>query len=367
MEPEVTPAGPARIGLVWRRDESAEREESRLQPIFAALRALGVDAVPVLYSDEAVAAARAQLLQLDGVLVWVDPMAYGRDRSLLDPLLREVAGAGVYVSADPDVILKMGTKEVLFTTRRLDWGTETQLYRTPNEFREHFPSRLATAGPRVLKQYRGNGGTGVWKIELLDGRPSGGEASGKQSPPLTVPVRVLEARRDSLEQDMPLDDFMNRCADYFAGSGRLIDQPFQDRLPEGMIRCYLSQETVIGFTHQMIRGLMPVPESSDVVALPQPGPRIMQAPSAAGFEALRKQMESNWVPGMCAALGLQRTALPALWDADFLLGSKADSGDDSYVLCEINVSCVTPYPEFAAGQIAETALARTSVARQSRV
>jgi hypothetical protein len=32
---------------------------------------------------------------------------------------------------------------------------------------------------------------------------------------------------------------MQRCRPYFAGDGRIIDQAFQPRLPEGMIRCYL--------------------------------------------------------------------------------------------------------------------------------
>ena len=47
-------------------------------------------------------------------MVWVDPIVNGRDRTVLDGLLRDVADRGVFVSAHPDVILKMGTKDVLF-------------------------------------------------------------------------------------------------------------------------------------------------------------------------------------------------------------------------------------------------------------
>ena len=46
---------------------------------------------------------------MDGVLVWVNPIAAGRSRAVLDQMLREVASGGVFVSAHPDVILKMGT------------------------------------------------------------------------------------------------------------------------------------------------------------------------------------------------------------------------------------------------------------------
>ena len=60
---------------------------------------------------------REQLLALDGVLVWVNPIEQGLTRAKLDPLLREVAEAGVWVSAHPDVILKMATKRVLQVAR----------------------------------------------------------------------------------------------------------------------------------------------------------------------------------------------------------------------------------------------------------
>jgi hypothetical protein len=70
----------------------------------------------------------------------------------LDPLLREVASKGPWVSAHPDVILKMGVKEVLHRTKYLGWGSDTRLYRTLAEFRSSFPVRLAAGPARVLKQ-----------------------------------------------------------------------------------------------------------------------------------------------------------------------------------------------------------------------
>ncbi|HXH98185.1 MAG TPA: hypothetical protein VNH40_13345, partial [Gaiellaceae bacterium] len=53
------------------------------------------------------------------------PIEQGPDRSVLDPLLREVAGAGVFVSARPDVILKIATKRVLVDTAQMSWSAET--------------------------------------------------------------------------------------------------------------------------------------------------------------------------------------------------------------------------------------------------
>jgi hypothetical protein len=40
-------------------------------------------------------------------------------RAALDPLLRDIAPQGPWVSAHPDVILKMGVKDVLYRTRHL--------------------------------------------------------------------------------------------------------------------------------------------------------------------------------------------------------------------------------------------------------
>jgi hypothetical protein len=58
------------------------------------------------------------------------PSRPGCNRKALDDILREVASAGVYVSAHPDVIAKMGVKAVLHRTRTMGWGTDTRYYET---------------------------------------------------------------------------------------------------------------------------------------------------------------------------------------------------------------------------------------------
>ena len=201
-----------RVAILWRGDEAARRsaspETGRFKAVFAALADTGVDAEPVVYEDDVPDAVREQLAPLDGVLVWVNPIHEGRNRAKLDALLREVAACGVWVSAHPDVILKMGTKEVLHRTRTMDWGCDTALYRTAEAMRVELPARLA-AGPRVIKRNRGSGGEGVWKVETL------------ASPGTRSMVRVLDATRDASE-DLALDAFLERCAEYFQ-DGCVID------------------------------------------------------------------------------------------------------------------------------------------------
>jgi hypothetical protein len=335
-----------KVAILWRGDaatrKAASPQNNRFYRIFEELAAVGIQAEPAVYDEEFTDDVRKQLLAADGVLVWVDPIHQGKTRELLDPLLREVAANGPWVSAHPDVILKMGAKEVLYRTRQLGWGTDTHLYRTAAEFTAEFPLRLRSSGPRVLKQNRGNGGQGVWKVELVAG----------------TTVQVLHALRDSVPEKLPLGDFMARCEPYFGWGGCIIDQPFQPRLPEGMIRCYMGVDKVAGFGHQLIKALIPPPPEGPDSPAAQPGPRIMHGPDAEPFQTLRTKMEQEWVPQMVELLGIDRVWLPIIWDADFLYGPRTASGEDTYVLCEINVSSCFAIPDEAPAAIARLALKR---------
>ena len=82
------------------------------------------------------------------------------------------------------------------------------------------------------------------------------------------------------------------------------------------------------------------------------------------FERLRRAMETEWVPALQHLLAIDSEALPVIWDADFLYGPKTASGEDTYVLCEINVSCVFPFPDHALPQLTAAALALAARARK---
>ncbi|HEY4939988.1 MAG TPA: Cj0069 family protein [Rhizomicrobium sp.] len=343
----MTKDGKARIAIVWRgRAESRGEpvpETSRLFPVFRELEDRDIAAEPAVYCEEASGAFRDQLLHCDGVLVWVDPLDEGRTRGKLDAMLRDVAAAGIWVSAHPDVILKMGTKDVLFRTRHLGWGGDTFLYRSADEFRREFPARLAACGSRVLKQYRGNGGQGVWRVAL--------KSDGV--------VRLQEAtHRDGTASEMSLADFLNHCKTYFAGQGRLIDQAFQPRVAEGMVRCYMSASRLVGFARQYAKDGATAEETFGL-----PAAKTMYGPGEALFQRLRALLEREWTPQLQQILEIDDAALPVLWDADFLFGPKLADGDDSYVLCEINASCVTPFPPLAPAAIAQTVLSRLAARR----
>lgn len=333
---------PPKICVVWRgdRDARAAAGHGRLAAVFTALAAEGFAPAPAVYDESFAAEVRAQLLGAAAVLVFVDPVSAGVRRYALDDLLRTVAARGVLVSAHPDVIAKMGVKAVLTTTRDLGWGTDSHLYTARADFEAAFPRRLAS-GPRVLKQNRGNGGQGVWKVTALT----------------TGWVEVVPARLD-LEPPrvQGLDEFFASRAADFDTAGGLVDQPFQPRLSDGMVRCYMSADRVAGFGHQMVTALGP-PDAGPAPA------RLYSGPEDSRFQRLRQRMERDWTPGMMQILGLAPHDLPLIWDADFLLGPKEAGpkdaeGEDSYVLCEINCSSVFPMPAEAPAAIARALRAR---------
>jgi hypothetical protein len=336
-----TKADLGRIAILWRGDQEARRsataENSRFKDVFAALAQAGIAAEPVVYEDEVADEVRAQLATFDGVLVWVNPIHEGRNRVKLDAMLRDVAAGGVWVSAHPDVILKMGTKEVLHRTRKMDWGSDTVLYRTPDAMRSELPKHLAS-GPRVIKRNRGHSGHGVWKVELL---PNSTGPSLRNRPI----VRALDATRDASEE-LALDDFLDRCTEYF-DDGCVIDQVFQPRLIEGVVRCYMAGERCAGFGHQKVRALV-----EDAAARAEASPRLYCSSADPRFQRLRRLMEDKWTQQLMALLDITSSDLPMIWDADFMLGPRDAGGADTYVLGEINVSSVFAIPDEAPMEIA---------------
>lgn len=346
------PGNDANVALLFRGDSEARAlplRETRFALIADALARVGITPLPAVFSEGFADDVYRQLLSMDSVLVWVNPSTPSGDRTVLDQLLRDVAGHGVLVSAHPDTIIKMGTKEVLFTTRTMGWGCDTRLYRTLAEMRAGLPDALAS-GARVLKQHRGNGGDGVFKVERDDAQS--GAISG------TTPLRIRHARRGGAEQAMPLDEFIGRCTEYFEGAGRMIDQPWQSRLPEGMIRCYVVHDRVAGFGEQLINALYPPVQSGSRREFVEPGPRLYYPSTRQDLQPLKHQLESEWIPEMQRQLGVTDDELPVVWDADFLYGDRTPAGVDSYVLCEINVSSVFPFPDEVLDPLAQETLRR---------
>jgi hypothetical protein len=178
----------APVALLYPGDRAmrdrADPTESRFAALFAALAAQGLPATPVVWHDDFADEVRAQLSAARVVLVWCNPIEGGRRRDRLDALLGEVAERGVTVSAHPHTIGRLGTKDVLFETRELSFGSDVHRIESVAQLVQELPARLRH-GPRVLKQHRGHSGIGVWRVE-------------QTAQPM---LRVRHAERGSSEQD----------------------------------------------------------------------------------------------------------------------------------------------------------------------
>jgi hypothetical protein len=326
------------VALLYPGDRAArdrsDPAEGRFAALFEALAAAGITAHPAIYHDDFADEVAAQLRTVDLVQVWCNPIEGGRRRDRLDAMLREVAAGGVHVSAHPDAILALGTKDVLLAARGLPFGSDVHRVDSLAQLEAELPGRLRQ-GPRVLKQHRGHSGIGIWRVEL-----AGKNKSDSQL------LRVRHAQRGSEEELLDLPALLQRLAAYFEEQhgGHMIDQAWQPRLAEGMVRAYLVEDRVAGFGHQAVNALHPTE--------PQPGPRLYHGPDLPQFQGLKQLLETQWITQLLERVGLPRDRLPLLWDCDFMLGEPEAGGaggqvEDRFVLCEVNVSSVSPFPPSA--------------------
>jgi hypothetical protein len=326
-----------RVALLYPGDratrERADPRESRFAALFEAFRAAGVAAEPAVYHDNFVDEVRAQLQQVHGVLVWHNPIEGGRTRAVLDAMLRDVAGHGVFVSAHPDTILRLGTKDVLLAVRDLPFGSDAVRVDNVQQLRVELPARLARS-PRVLKQHRGHSGIGVWRVEA--------RADGD--------IALQHAQRGAVEERVDFETVVQRLVPYFDNGAHMVDQAWQPRLAEGMTRAYLVRDRVAGFGHQAVNALY---RAQTGAAAPPPGPRLYSGADDERFQRLRERLEGGWIHQLSERTGTATQDLPLLWDMDFLLGE----GEQSHVLCEVNVSSVSPFPESVIAPMVRATLA----------
>ena len=334
------PGGPARVAVLYPGDRAArdraDPAASRFGALFDAFAEADVVAEPAVYHDDFVDEVRAQLLGADAVLVWHNPIEGGRTRQVLDAMLLDLASRGVFVSAHPDTILRLGTKDVLPAVKDLPFGSDAWRVDRLDDVGRSVLGRL-DRGPRVLKQHRGHSGQGVWRIEADRG---------------TDRFLLRHAQRGAVEEFVDLPTLLERLSPYFEHGAHMIDQAWQPRLDEGMIRAYLVRDRVAGFGHQAINALYP---AGNDATPPEPGPRLYSGPDDPRFQWLRQRLEQEWIGMLRASTDVAHDRLPLLWDADFLLGTREGDGE-RYVLCEVNVSSVSPYPPSATPLLVDAVL-----------
>ena len=317
--------------------------EDKYRNLAIAFQGKGFDVQSVIYNDALAADLAIELRSYDSILVWVNPIEQAGDRKILDALLSELSAYGCLVSAHPDTILKMGTKEVLYQTRDMEFGGDIKLYRSFEDFKSQFPSSAAASPIRILKQYRGNGGNGVFKIDTRDKEHNR--------------IGITHAIGSDGERILSKDNFFEEIKTYFTSNSVLIDQEWNPNIVNGMVRCYLTGEKVAGFGYQEVNALYPKSGMDSMSKLPSK--RYYYSEDCGLFKDLKDIMENNWVRMILEIVSVEKEMLPVIWDADFFINKiNTENTSEKYSLCEINASCVSPFPESAIPYIVEEVVRR---------
>lgn len=258
-------------------------------------------------------------------------------------MLRDLCANGVIGMPHPDAMIGYGSKDVLSKLVSTNLvPNDTFAYYTYEAFKAQFPKALALS-ERVLKQNRGSTGEGIWRVKLVEPL-----AQGITEVPLDAKIKCTEAKDNHVEY-WHLGEFMAFCEQYIVGqNGMLIDMPFLPRIVEGEIRLFMLRDQPVHVVHKK-------PADAE------------DAFSATLFSGAHYRYDSpeEWVelvqnflsqlPQVKNLLG--NYDLPLIWTADFMLDTD-ETGEDRYILGEMNCSCVGFTSELSlAHQVAEEILA----------
>ncbi len=297
-------------------------------PIVESLHRQGWDAEVLYYRPE----WAQQLIEYvgrraDGYVSRVNPGNVPGGEGPYFAMLRGLSELGLVGMSHPDEMVTLGAKDVLVKLAGTDLvPADTYAYYDVDTFRNTFPTSLSY-GQRVLKQNRGSTGEGIWRVRLADPdrRPEPGAPL-----PLDTALRCTEAV-DNHTEERTLGEFMDFCHQYIVGdNGMLVDMRFMPRIVEGEIRILLVGAQPVFVVHKKPA------ETEDAF-------------SATLFSGAKYRYDSpdRWpdlielfhreLPRVHEKLNV--SANPLIWTADFMLDT-AEDGGDTYVLGEINCSCV---------------------------
>lgn len=326
------------IALVLYGDIDSTRSaftDDNFKPLAEALSEAGFDVESVLYHHSKAKQLESGLERFSAVLSWVNPRERterGSDNLDLDDVLLSISKKGVFISSHPDIIQKIGTKRILYSTRDMDWGGDIELYSDFEDFKKRFFEPLSRSDIRILKQHRGESGRGIFKVQLKD---------------IDI-VSVIHASGNE-EKLYTKSEFYNEFKIFFEDGGLLVSQQWADGIENGMVRCYLTGSKISGFGYQESVALCSKPASR----------RFYYSESCGLFQDLRKIMEEKWIPQLQEIHSIPDEELPLLWDVDLFINDvNTECTEKKYTLCEINVSCVSPFPPSCVNHIVGALKAR---------
>ncbi|KAA8723432.1 Cj0069 family protein [Corynebacterium spheniscorum] len=265
-------------------------------------------------------------------------------------LLNRLSEAGLVGMSTPTEMMAYGAKDALVKLADTDLvPDDTYAYYDVETFHKTFPSSISY-GERVLKQNRGSTGSGIWRVQIQDPEVAKNVEPGTELP-LDTKLKCTEAV-DNHTEVRELGEFMDFCDQYIIGdNGMLVDMRFMPRIVEGEIRILLVGPHPVFVVHKK-----PAAGGDNFSATLFSGAKYTYDKPEAWQDLIDQFAEAR--PIIAEKLGGDN--IPLIWTADFMLDDGPD-GKDTYVLGEINCSCVGFTSELDMGiqeQVAKEAISR---------
>lgn len=240
--------------------------------------------------------------------------------------LCRLSDAGLVGMSHPDAMRNFGAKDALVKLAQTSLvPDDTYAYYTVEEFKQNFP-RSISYGERVLKQNRGSTGEGIWRVQIAESI----DYRAGDSLPLGTKLKCTEAVDNHVEY-RTLGEFMDFCEQYIVGdAGMLVDMRFMPRIKEGEIRILMVGDKPIFVVHKK-----PADAEDAFSATLFSGAKYTYDKPEKWGELMT--LFNNALPTISKKLG--GLDIPLIWTADFMLDWD-ENGNDTYVLGEINCSCV---------------------------
>ena len=253
----------------------------------------------------------------------------GGEKGYFELLTKLSHEAGLVGMSTPEEMMAYGAKDALVKLNDTDLvPDDTAAYYDVESFHETFPKTLSY-GERVLKQNRGSTGSGIWRVQLKDRELAQSVESGTELP-LDTMLKCTEAV-DNHTEVRELGDFMDFCDQYIIGdNGMLVDMRFCPRIVEGEVRILLVGPHPVFVVHKK-----PAEGGDNFSATLFSGAKYTYDKPEAWQDLI--DMFADARPVIAEKLGGDN--IPLIWTADFMLAD-AEDGTDTYVLGEINCSCV---------------------------
>lgn len=298
-------------------------------PISNAIKKRGFETETIFFRDEWDDEIYRYILdRADAVVVRINPGNLPNGEEKLFDMLRRLHDSDVIILTHPNTMMRFGAKDALVKLVGTNLVTDdTYAYYSYDEFKRSFPKSISY-GNRVLKQNRGSAGSGIWRVEIVDKKV---EYEPGDTLPMDTVIKCTEAVDNYVEYNT-LGKFIKFCKQYVEGDyGMLVDMRFMPRISEGEIRILMVAYEPIFVVHKK-----PVDEKDAFSAT---------VASGAQYTYYKPKEYKELVDSFIGSISVISEKLgkiknpPLIWTADFMLDTDED-GNDTYVLGEMNCSCV---------------------------